>query len=280
MQQYNPLASLYFNTEGNSIKTLFNEKEVFKYSAGDLAIFALTWYMFTITTYGVWIPAGLFLPGIIMGGSIGRLYSVLIRMASNDSDNDQKWDKQAQQNALLGATAMLSGYCRLTFSLAVVMMETSQAINMYLPMLITMLFSYGTALIFNQSLYNRALRSKQIAYLKSSVPSINSSLMAKIVMKPNPIALVVVPSVNQIHEALKSGHNTFPIVNRSGQLVGQISANFICVLLEKRQWYSRSLNHQEVIKIDKFDYGPLYNEQLTFNEDDRKINVVSLPIIR
>lgn len=87
------------------------------------------------------------------------------------------------------------GYCRLTFSLAVVMMETSQAINMYLPMLICMLFSYGSALLFNQSLYNRALRSKQVPYLKSGVPSINEGLMAKIVMKPKPVALVVVPSV-------------------------------------------------------------------------------------
>ena len=64
---------------------------------------------------------------------------------------------------------------------------------MYLPMLITMMFSYGTALIFNQSLYNRALRSKQVPYLKSSVPNINSNLMAKIIMSKNPSALVVVP---------------------------------------------------------------------------------------
>lgn len=131
----------------------------------------------------------------------------------------------------MGATAMLSGYCRLTFSLAVVMMETSQAINMYLPMLITMLFSYGTALIFNQSLYNRALRSKQVPYLKSAAPDINTNLMAKVIMAPNPVTLVVVPSVYQCFEALKTGHNSFPIVNRSGQLVGQISANFIIVLI-------------------------------------------------
>jgi len=32
----------------------------------------------TITTYGVWIPAGLFLPGIIMGGALGRLYTNVV----------------------------------------------------------------------------------------------------------------------------------------------------------------------------------------------------------
>jgi len=76
---YSPLASLFFNTEGNSIKTLFNKQEVFTYSAKDLFIFSITWYMFTITTYGVWIPAGLFLPGIIMGGTLGRLYTNIIQ---------------------------------------------------------------------------------------------------------------------------------------------------------------------------------------------------------
>lgn len=50
------------------------------YNAPDLAIFSITWYFFTITTYGVWIPAGLFLPGIIMGGTLGRLYTNLIQM--------------------------------------------------------------------------------------------------------------------------------------------------------------------------------------------------------
>jgi len=93
---------------------------VFDYSKTDLAIFAITWYIFTIFTYGVWIPAGLFLPGIIMGGSIGRLYSRVLQDAFNYTDT-----KEMQQNALLGATAMLSGYCRLTYSLNVMMLETS-----------------------------------------------------------------------------------------------------------------------------------------------------------
>jgi hypothetical protein len=65
-------------------------------------------------------------------------------------------------------------------------------------------------------LYNRALRSKQVPYLKSGAPDINSNLMAKIIMAENPITLVVVPSVYQCYEALKSGHNSFPIFNRSG----------------------------------------------------------------
>jgi chloride channel 7 len=85
-----------------------------------LIIFISCWFFFTITTYGVWIPAGLFLPGIIMGGALGRLYTFLIQDTFGyDNPNEM------QQNALLGAAAMLSGYCRLTYSLNVMLLETT-----------------------------------------------------------------------------------------------------------------------------------------------------------
>ena len=38
--------------------------------------YALTWYFWTVVTYGVWVPAGLFLPGIIIGCSVGGLYAL------------------------------------------------------------------------------------------------------------------------------------------------------------------------------------------------------------
>ena len=61
---------------------------------------------------------------------------------------------------------MLSGYCRLTYSLTVLMLETTQAVNLFIPALVTMVVSYGVAIIFNQSLYARALRTKQVPFLK------------------------------------------------------------------------------------------------------------------
>jgi len=72
------LATLFFNTEGGTIRNLFKKSKYFEISTTNLAFFGLVWYFFTITTYGVKIPAGLFLPGIIMGGAMGRLWAVII----------------------------------------------------------------------------------------------------------------------------------------------------------------------------------------------------------
>ena len=77
---YSPLASMFFNTEGDAIKSIisgFEETGGIESNAWYLVIFTLCWYFFTIVTYGVWVPAGLFLPGIIIGCGVGGCYALL-----------------------------------------------------------------------------------------------------------------------------------------------------------------------------------------------------------
>lgn len=40
---------------------------------GNAVVFLLTWYFFTILTYGTNVPAGLFLPGMIIGCALGAV---------------------------------------------------------------------------------------------------------------------------------------------------------------------------------------------------------------
>ena len=84
-------------------------------------LYVLVWYVLTITTYGVWVTAGLFLPGILVGCSIGILYLDLMVFGFNASVDRLG----GQTYIIVGASAMLAGYCRLTYSLAVIMLETT-----------------------------------------------------------------------------------------------------------------------------------------------------------
>ena len=70
----------------------------------------------------------------------------------------------------MGASAMLAGYCRLTYSLAVVMLETTQSINLFLPVIFTILTSFTIAKVFNRSLYDYAMRAKQMPVLRNHAP--------------------------------------------------------------------------------------------------------------
>jgi chloride channel 7 len=201
---------LFFNTEGGTIRTLFKVSPYFEIKSFDLALFGITWYLFTIITYGVWIPAGLFLPGIIMGGAMGRLWAYGIQYFFGYYDKDE-----IEQNTILGSAAMLAGYCRLTYSLTVIMLETTQAVNLFIPMMINMLASYFTAIIFNQSLYIRALRGKQCPFLLDEIPYINKNIRAQVIMK-TPHTLPLVPTVAEIEEGLKKEYRVFPLINKSG----------------------------------------------------------------
>lgn len=56
-------------------------------------------------------------------------------------------------------------------------------------------------------------------------------------MANNPIYLRSVDTVKRIHEAIKSPHHGFPIVNLSGQVIGLISKNYLIVLILRRSAY-------------------------------------------
>jgi len=61
---------------------------------------------------------------------------------------------------LVGAGAMLSSYTRLTYSLVVIMLETTSSINIFLPMMIGIMAARAVGDTMTPSLYDRALRMK------------------------------------------------------------------------------------------------------------------------
>ena len=181
--QYNPLASLIFNTEGGTIRNLLHYPVTLKNLTDEQApvttwnifIYLLLWYLFTITTYGVWVPAGLFLPGILIGCSVGLLYMQMMLQGFDLSI----YRIGGQSYIIIGAASMLAGYCRLTYSLAVIMLETTQSINLFLPMLFGIMVSLACARAFNRSLYDYAIRAKQMPLLRNHVPKKNKDLRVK-----------------------------------------------------------------------------------------------------
>ena len=65
---------------------------------------------------------------------------------------------------------MLVSYCQLTYSLAVIMLETTQSINLFIPMIFATIVSLSVSRHFSRSLYDIALRHKNIPLLREQVP--------------------------------------------------------------------------------------------------------------
>lgn len=82
--EYNPQTTLFFNTESGVIRALMNQTINQKWEA--LLIFGLTWYIFMIFTAGLFIPGGLFVPGMIVGCAVGSLTNAFKRWTLNWSN--------------------------------------------------------------------------------------------------------------------------------------------------------------------------------------------------
>lgn len=88
-----------------------------------MIVFASVWYFWTIVTYGTQVPSGLFLPGMIIGCALGEIYAKIgLRMEIYDEEH---YEKYRATYIILGMGGMLAGYTRMTYSLAVIVMETS-----------------------------------------------------------------------------------------------------------------------------------------------------------
>lgn len=163
------MSTLLFNPEGAVIKNFLSKKAVFSYET--LLLFFLLWLIFTIITYGTAIPAGLFLPGILIGCSLGRVLGLFI-------ENYIVQEIHPSTYAIIGAASVLAGYSRLSFSLAVIMLETTENVNLFLPIIFALFISFATGRIFNSGMYVQAVMSKKFPFLNEKVPMCNELITA------------------------------------------------------------------------------------------------------
>jgi len=198
-----------------------------------LFIYLVLWYVFFVITYGIWVPAGVFIPGMIIGCTIGLLYlEMMIQGFGYDMLNIG-----GQSYLVIGATAMLSSYTRLTYSLCVLMMETTQAINMFLQILVTILVAHGVAKLFNRSLYEYSIRGKQMPLLQNHVPRQNIDIRVRDMLlalydEGHDIQVVEsVCGVDRLKQILNDNFSTIPVVNMHGSLIGTVPKHFIIVLI-------------------------------------------------
>ena len=70
--KYNPLAALFWSGEGAIIRNILQTKVSIEWY--EMLVFTSVWYFWTIITYGTNVPAGLFLPGMIIGCGCGDLF--------------------------------------------------------------------------------------------------------------------------------------------------------------------------------------------------------------
>ena len=103
---------------------------------------------------------------------------------------------------LVGAGSMLSAYCRLTYSLVIIMLETTSSINIFFPMMLGIMTARIVANLLSESLYDRAMRMKQLPFLREQPPKSTKYLLAKDIMVNEVITLPSIANMASCKKAL------------------------------------------------------------------------------
>lgn len=147
-------------------------------------------------------------------------------------------DNANKQLVVLGCGAFLSGYTRMTYSLAVILMETSNCLTLFIPLTFTILIANQVGELFTRGLYVRGCRAKQMPIIIDSVPLACKSIIAANIMTSNVVTFSCVETIENVKDVLlKTNHHMFPVVNSKGMIIGTIPRNFIIVLIKSHGFY-------------------------------------------
>eukprot|EP00439_Symbiodinium_sp_Y106_P085435 s24_g28.t1 len=107
----------------------------------------------TTYTFGAAIPSGLFIPSLYVGAALGRLIGNLIfRLAAAVSEFPVHIEPAVF--AMVGAISMLSGFCRMTVSLVVIMFELTGELNYIVPFMCAVLTAKLVGDMMTASIYD------------------------------------------------------------------------------------------------------------------------------
>ncbi|KAK0454689.1 chloride channel [Armillaria borealis] len=201
----------------------------------------------TIITFGIKVPAGIFIPSLGVGACAGRILGIFmqwLQMTHPDAPifKPCKGDLDCiipGLYAMVGAAASLSGVTRTTVSLAVIMFELTDTLTYAVPVMLAVLVAKGVAdALEPKGIYDLVIDLSQLPYLDSKIEYLWGKLTIGDVNdrdvevirldRPNTVESLR----NQLQTLLSSGNDDggFPILRTGGEeegmrMVGYIGAN-------------------------------------------------------
>ncbi|XP_018654804.1 putative chloride channel protein [Schistosoma mansoni] len=256
--EFNSISSLLFSTPERSLRTLLHDPPM-TYSISVLTIFVLVYYFLACITYGLSVPAGLFIPSLLIGAGWGRIIGNLMHTVDPIHFSDPG------KFALIGAAAQLGGIVRMTLSLTVILMEATGNVIVGLPLLMTLTVAKYMGDCLSEGIYDEHIGLNSMALLPWTPHSLSVTKRAYDLMSNPVVYLYPIMRVSELVERIANNlHHGFPVVVGStdssrfsyGTLVGMISSEHLALLLQKRVFLSKDGNM--VYSLTYKDYDDAY----------------------
>uniref|UniRef100_A0A3B5MDL7 Uncharacterized protein n=2 Tax=Xiphophorus couchianus TaxID=32473 RepID=A0A3B5MDL7_9TELE len=203
------MATLFFNPQEAAIHQLFHQDGTF--SPVTLSIFFLLYFLLACWTYGVSVPSGLFVPSLLCGAAFGRLVANILKVKLGLHIYSGTF-------ALIGAAAFLGGVVRMTISLTVILIESTNEITYGLPIMITLMVAKWTGDFFNKGIYDVHIQLKGVPLLEWETEVEMDKLTASDIMEPNLTYVYPHTRVQSLVSILRTTvYHAFPVVTENRQ---------------------------------------------------------------
>lgn len=225
--EYNAMARIFFTTSEKAIRNLFHSEGVIGFRT--LSIFFVVYISLACLTYGIAVPSGLFVPAILSGCALGRLLGLALKLALPSYHIDPG------VFALMGGAAVLGGIARMTISLTVIIIESTNDITYGLPIMMTLMVAKWVGDYFTEGIYDLHIHLKGVPFLEWEPPVVMRKFKATHVMSKPVICFHALERVSRIDEVLRScKHNGFPVVDQETRFLGIILRSQLLTLLRNR----------------------------------------------
>ncbi|KAL3877294.1 hypothetical protein ACJMK2_035024 [Sinanodonta woodiana] len=205
--QYSSTVSIFFQTPEEGVKHLFHDV-VGTYKPVTLALYCIAYFIIACWTYGLCIPSGLFIPGLLIGAAWGRLFGIAVGAMFPAAT----W-VDVGKYSLIGAAAQLGGIVRMTISLTVIIVEATGNVTFGFPIMVVLIIAKWIGDLINEGIYDMHIHIQGVPILGWEPPVMSSNISAREVMSHPVSVFRTKEKVGRIVDILKNEtHNGFPVV--------------------------------------------------------------------
>ncbi|KAL1411308.1 hypothetical protein Q8F55_002259 [Vanrija albida] len=146
--------------------------------------------LLTIVTFGIVLPAGIFIPSLVIGACFGRIVGIWLEWLEYHHPYLPIFEVCRNTGcvvpgiyAMVGAAATLAGVTRTTVSLAVIVFELTGTLNYVVPVMLAILVAKTTAdAIEKRGIYELVIELKKLPYLSNKEEYLwGSALVSEVV---------------------------------------------------------------------------------------------------
>lgn len=227
-------AQFFFAPLSQALRLVFHMGEPFPdthepwmFEVSSLAILFVYTFGLMTWTYGVGAATGLFVPSLTVGATSGRLIGRLIKILL-DKLNVTSIRVSLGSYAIVGAAASLGGATRMTISIVVLVMETSGALELLVPIMIAAWVAKMVGDSIGMGIYDTHIELRGVPLLNEDSQDYDSRMVHDELTVAELMSgdMVCVPPIMRISDVVstltKFPHGGFPVSRQATQPIGPV----------------------------------------------------------